>query len=236
MVELNEEAVEKVHDLEEAVEELEEKNTTLLENINTLIKQKEVQEKKNRQLQEQIDELLQSMQESQKYVEQAQKNSTLSDIKIEPKMYLKGMFEGFVKEKNALLILIEGRKYYYPLHQYQCKHLPVAGSRVLIFRSEEGDDLIYGFNVSKLIDTAPTEEATIKFFSKAQKRIKLHIENYGYVNFESSDDFWENFKSTMGDTILLKKIFIDGDIYFYIAKQGEYITDRNQILQILLKD
>jgi len=68
----------------------------------------------------------------------------------------------------------------------------------LIFKGEDGSNLIYGFDVAKLIESAPNLEATLKFFSPIQKRIKLYIENLGYINFYPSDDFWESFRGSIG--------------------------------------
>jgi len=61
----------------------------LQENIERLLEQKQQQELRNKQFQEQIDELQAQMRETEKYIEKTQKNSTLNDIKIEPKIYLK---------------------------------------------------------------------------------------------------------------------------------------------------
>lgn len=229
--------------MQESLKEAQEENiqqqkrvASLQKNIEELLAQKKEQEKKNAQLQERIDELLETIASTEKHIEQAQKNSTLNDIKIEPKIYLKGMFDSFIKEKSALKILVEGRVYYYPLESYQCTHLPISGSRVLIFKSEEGENIIYGFNVSKLIDSAQKVKATIKFVSVLQNRLKVHIENYGFINFSPAKELWESVEFKLGETVILSKIDIDGSVYFTIAKKALLGTDRNEILKLLIKD
>lgn len=230
-------------DIQESLEEAQEENIQqqkrvqiLQKQIEELLSQKREQEKKNAHLQERIDELLKMMQESEKHIEKAHKNSTLNDIKIEPKIYLKGMFDSFIKEKSALKILIEGGVYYYSLESYQCAHLPVSGSRVLIFKSEDGENIVYGFNVSKLIDSAPKIKATVKFVSVVQNRLKLHMENYGFINFTPAKELWENMEFRLGETLMLSKIDIDGRVYFTIAKKTLLGTNRNEILKLLIKD
>jgi hypothetical protein len=146
------------------------------------------------------------------------------------------MFECFIKEQNALKIMIEGTAYHYPLSSYQCAHLPISGSRVLIFKNEEGQNIIYGFNKSKLIDGAQKVKAIIKFLSPMQNRVKFHIEEYGFINFEPNKDFWSTLTHKIGDTVILTKISIDGDIYFYISQKGKSHINRNEILQILQKE
>jgi len=221
---------------DELINELQEEKEKLLASVEELIEQKKQQERKNRMLQEQIDELMRIMKESEKQIERSQKNSTLADMKIEPKIYLKGMFECFIKEQNALKIMIEGTAYYYPLSSYQCSHLPISGSRILIFKNEEGRNIIYGFNRSKLIDSAKKVKGIIKFLSPMQNRLKFHIEGYGFINFEPSEDFWSVLSHKIGDTIILTRVEIDGDIYFYISEKGKSHINRNEILQILQKE
>ena len=216
--------------------ELEEEKEKILESVEELLEQKKQQEEKNRMLQTQIDELMGIMKESEKQIERSKKNSTLSDMKIEPKIYLKGMFESFIKEHNALKIMIEGSAYYYPLSAYQCSHLPISGSRVLIFKNEEEDNIIYGFNRSKLIESAKKVKAIIKFASPMQNRLKLHIEEYGFINLEPSEDFWKVFQYKIGDMVILTKVEIDGNLYFYILEKGKSHINRNEILQILYKE
>ena len=221
---------------DERINELEEEKEKLLESVEDLLEQKRQQEAKNRMLQTQIDELMGIMKESEKQIERSKKNSTLSDMKIEPKIYLKGMFESFIKERNALKIMIEGTAYYYPLASYQCAHLPISGSRVLIFKNEQEDNIIYGFNHSKLIESAKKVKAIIKFASPMQNRLKLHIEEYGFINLEPSEDFWKVFRYKIGDMVILTTIAIDGDLYFYISQKGKSQINRNEILQILYKE
>lgn len=229
-----------LHDsLEEALEkkkEQEQKNSSLQGQIRELLMQKKEQEQKNAYLQEQINELLGMMKDSEKHIDKAQRNSSIVDIRIEPKIYLKGMFDSFIKEKNALKILIEGREYFYPLETYQCTHLPISGSRVLIFKSEDGENLVYGFHVSKLIDGAKKVKATLKFVSPLQNRLKLHIENYGFINFEPAIDLWKSMEFKLGETLILSQVHIDGDVYFYITHKDISSTNRSEILKILLKE
>jgi len=218
------------------INELQEEKKRLLVSVEELLEQKKQQEARNRLLQTQIDELMTIMKESEKQIERSKTNSTLADMKIEPKIYLKGMFEYFFKEENSLKIMIEGTAYYYPLSSYQCSHLPISGSRVLIFKNEEGKNIVYGFNQSKLIDSAKKVKAIIKFLSPMQNRLKLHIEEYGFINLEPSEDFWKLFTHRIGDTVILTQIDIDGDSYFYISQKGKSHINRNEILQILQKE
>jgi len=218
------------------INELEEEKGKLLVSVEELIEQKKQQEVKNRMLQEQIDELMTIMKESEKQIERSKTNSTLADMNIEPKIYLKGMFECFLKERNSLKIMIEGTAYHYPLSSYQCSHLPISGSRVLIFKNEERKNIVYGFNQSKLINSAKKVKAIIKFLSPMQNRLKVHIEEYGFINLEPSEDFWKLLTHKIGDTVILTKIDIDGDIYFYISEKGKSHINRNEILQILQKE
>ena len=222
--------------MRQAKESQEKENRSLEEQIKELVIQKKEQEQKNAYLQKQIDELLTTMKASEKHIDKAQNNSTITEMSIEPKMYLKGMFDSFIKEKNALKILIEGREYFYPLETYQCTHLPISGSRVLIFKSEDGANLVYGFHVSKLIDSAQKVKATVKFVSSLQNRLKLHIENYGFINFEPAQELWDTMEFKIGETLILSEVHIDGDIYFYITHKDMSATNRNEILKILLKE
>ncbi len=218
---------------QEQIIELQDQKQSLLKNIDDLIANKKVQEQKNKALQKQIDELRAIMKHSEEQLEKTRQNSTLADIKIEPKIYLKGMFDSFIPEKNALKIMIEGSAYYYPLSSYQSIHLPVSGSRVLIFKNEEGKNVVYGFNGAKLIDAAQQLKAVIKFISVSQNRLKLSIEGMGFIYFYPSEDFWKEMGHGVGDTVLLSKIYIDAKEYFYIANKGHSFIDRNEILHIL---
>ena len=215
---------------------LETLNRQMSQNIEKLLEQKKYQKEKNQKLQAHIDELMQVIERTEKEITKTRRNSTISDIKIEPKIYLKGMFEEFIEEQNALKILIEGQVYYYPLSSYQCRHLPISGARVLVFRSEDGGSLVYGFHVAKLIDTCNRRKGIIKFASEIQNYLKVHIEDYGYINFYPSADLWGTFGYKIGDSVILNEIFIDGKIYFYITEKNETNFDRNEVLKIIMKE
>ncbi len=218
------------------IKQLRSEYAILQNTIEELLRKKKEQEEKNKALQEQIDEMLLVIQSSEKEIEKARRNSTINEMKIEPKIYLKGMFESFDKERAALKILVEGEAYYYPLEAYRCRHLPVSGARVLLFRNEEGSIAIYGFDVAKLIEPSLKVKGEIKFASSAQNRLKLYIPEHGYISFSPGSDFWERFSYRIGDTLILNKIFIDTEVYFTIDEKGNGNVDRAKILQMMLEE
>lgn len=197
--------------------------------------EKENLEKRNDKLIEQIEELLSKQKEIEKHMDRAKKNSTITDIKIEPTMYLKGMFESFDKTNSSLKILIEGREYYYSLESYQCKYLPISGARVLIFRSYDHKILIYGFDMSKIIDPPTRIKADVKAINQSLGQIKLHCNEYGYINVNVSKLFFENNNLKLGQHIILNQLYIEGNYYFYIVDNIEISYDRNEILKQIRK-
>jgi len=199
------------------------------ENIDNIAEKKEF-------FKENIDEVLKISNMSQDKMEELISSSNINDVEIEMRVFLKGMFHRFIKENNSLEILIEGNKYYYPLSSYQCTHLPISGSRVLIFKSEDNKNIIFGFNGPRLIDIAKKLKAEIKFASETQNRLKLFIEEEGYINFTPEKDFWENNNYKMGDNIILTEINIECDRYFYISNKNNLKTDRLKVLEFLRKE
>ena len=191
---------------------------------------------KKENFKENIDDVLEIVNSSEKKLETFIDNSSINDIEVEMKVFLKGMFHKFIKEKNALEILIEGKSYYYPLSSYQCKHLPMSGSRVLVFKSEDNENIVFGFHGPRLIDIARKIKAEIKFASKSQNRLKLYIEEDGYINFYPNEEFWENNNYKIGDKIILTEINIEGDRYFYIKKKSNFNMNRLKVLEYLRKD
>lgn len=146
------------------------------------------------------------------------------------------MFDSFDKEHCALVIFIEGKEYYYPLESYQCMHLPITGSRVLIFKSENEDYFVYGFNVSKIIDPIEKVEAEIKAIVKQSNMVKLFIENLGYITTIATDNFFNENDLKLGENILVNKISIDGDYYFSLTSSDCINSNRNNILKLLYKE
>ena len=205
----------------------------LVESVDTLMADKAAHESANAELKHQINQLLASLAQSEKKIEQVQRDSSITDIEIEPKIYLKGMFNSFNIETNSLSIYIDAKEYFYSLDEYQCAHLPISGSRVLIFKSEDNKNLVYGFDISKIIDSAKKIKAEVKYVSTVQERLKLHIQEYGYVNFKPSEDFFNKYKIGIGDKLLLNQIFIDGDYHFCVAQSISGSFDRNKILLTL---
>ena len=225
-----------VEALEAYKKKSEEEKGKLEESVEALMIDKVAHENANAELKHQINHLLTSLEKSEKRIEQVQRDSSIADIEIEPKIYLKGMFNGFVAEYNALSIYVDAKEYFYSLDEYQCAHLPISGSRVLIFKSEDNKNLVYGFNVSKIIESAPKIKAEVKYLSLTQGRLKLYIQEYGYVNFKPKKDFFDSYRVGIGDTLLLNKIFIDGDYYFCVSEAINGSFDRNKILLILQKE
>jgi len=225
-----------VENLEKVNHELYEKNVLLEEKMAQLLEKQKEKEEKNKRLQKQIDELVIQMKQSEQLIDKTRKSTSINEVSLEPKIYLKGMFKSFIEEKNALLIMINGREYYYPLHEYQSAHLPLPGSRVLIFRSQNDTNLIYGFDVSKMIDIAPKVEATVKFSSPLQNRLKLHVEKLGYIDLCPHEDFWKSASYKIGATLILSQISINANYYFYISQKIDSRTNRNEILKLLLEN
>ena len=248
--EIEEELEESQENLEEQISELsdevealqeykrdsQEEKKKLLESVDILMSDKLAHESANAELKHQINELLASLAQSEKKIEQVQRDSSISDIEIEPKIYLKGMFNWFDKTTNVLSIFVDAKEYFYSLDEYQCSHLPISGSRILIFKSEDDKNLIYGFDVSKIIDGALKVKAEVKHISKMQGRLKLHIPEYGYVNFKPNEDFFKKYEVTTGDKLLLNQIFIDGDYHFCVAQSISGSFDRNKILLTLQRE
>jgi len=225
-------------DIESLQEEnifLEEKQKELNKQIAILKKENRDKDQKNRMLQKNIDELIKESKKVEEQMDKTKRESTIADIKIEPKFYLKGMFDHFNKEKSSLCILIEGQQYFYPLDAYQCLHLPVSGSRVLIFKSDEGNHLIYGFDISNIIHPSKKIKVEIKSFIKIKNILKVSSKEYGYLNLSVSDAFFQNVPLRLGATVILNQINIDGDYYFYINESTEGNNMRDVVLKTLIK-
>jgi len=191
---------------------------------------------KNIILSKQIDELIKEQKKIEKQMDKVTRNTTISEIKIEPNIYLKGMFDRFDKEFNALVIFIEGKEYFYSLDCYQCKYLPMSNSRVFIFKSDKEEILIYGFRISKMIEPANKITAQIKAIVKNQNKLKLYNSDIGYIETIVSDNFFNKILLQLGDYILLKQIYIDGDYYYNILDElTEVTSNRNEVLKLLLK-
>jgi len=225
--------------LEEVLEQNEEykkQSEELNYKIENLIEKNEKEKEKNNKLTEQINNLISEQKKIEVHMDRVKKDSTLSDISIEPSIYLKGMFDYFDKEQNALVVLIEGRENYYPLKSYQCAHLPISGSRVLIFRSNQGEYLIYGFDISKIIEPSKKIKAEIKSLLSNQNKIKLYTQEYGFINTEVTEKFFSIMKLKLGDHVVLNQVYIDGDYYFSINEETQGKSNRDTILKTLLKE
>nr|WP_321265936.1 hypothetical protein [uncultured Sulfurimonas sp.] len=221
------------NDLQQYKEEAEEEKKQLVDSVNSLMKDKKSHENLNIELKHQINQLLANLKKSEEKIEKVQRESSINDIEIEPKVYLKGMYNNFDFETNSLSVFIDSKEYFYSLDDYQCSHLPITGSRLLVFKSEDNKNLIYGFDISKIIDNAKKVKADIKFLSKTQNRLKLYTQEYGYMNFTPTDSFFEKYAVTIGDTIILNQIFIDGNYHFCVSQLFEGSVDRNEVLKTL---
>ncbi len=179
----------------------------------------------------QINELLKIQKDIEKQLDRAKKDSTITDMKIEPNIYLKGMFDSFDKKHNALKVFIEGSEYFYPLEDYQCKYLPISGSRVLIFHGDDYKYQIYGLDISKIIEKASSIEAVFKSVMPNKNQIKFDTKEYGYINVTVSDEFLSNLKITLSEHVMLKQIYIDGDYYFCMQEDKNTNYNINEILK-----
>lgn len=206
----------------------------LNEKIEILLEQKKDVEYKNVKLKEQIDELLEQLNNAAHQMDRARDNSTLSEMKIEPKVYIKGMFDHFDFSKNALAVYIDGTEYFYPLKAYQGQYLPMSGSRVLIFKSSSGEALLYGFDLSKLIDPIKKIKAEVKSFLVNKHVLKLRTAEYGFVEVEVVEGFFDMVSLKIGDEIMLNHIMVDGDDYFTFASETAGTSTRDSILKLLL--
>ena len=215
--------------------ELKVKHEELNNQIAVLKKENQSKDEKNKLLQHNINELLNESKKVEEQMDKTKRESTIVDIKIEPKFYLKGMFDHFNREKSSLCILIEGQQYFYPLDTYQCLHLPISGARVLIFNSDEGNQLIYGFDISKIIHPSKKVKVEIKSFIRATNILKVSSKEYGYLNLSVSDTFFKNVPLRLGATVILNQINIDGDYYFYINESIQGNNMRDVVLKTLLK-
>jgi len=216
--------------------ELGEQQKELNKQIAILKQENKEKDRKNLLLQKNIDELIKESKKVEEQMDKTRKESTIVDIKIEPKFYLKGMFDHFNNDHSTLCILVEGREYHYPIESYQCLHLPMAGSRVLIFKSEEGKHLIYGFDISNIIDPAKKIKAEVKSYIPARKMLKVSTKEYGYLNLEVENAFFKNISVKLGTTVILNQVNIDGDYYFSINESIQGNSMRDRILKTLLKE
>ncbi len=224
-----------VEELLEEKSDLENKQKELNKQISILKQENQDKDRKNKVLEGHIDELIKESKKVEKQMDKTKRESTIVDISIEPKFYLKGMFDHFNKEKASLCILVEGQQYFYPLETYQCLHLPMSGSRVLIFKSDEGKHLIYGFDVSNIISPSKKVKVEVKSFIRSTNILKVSSKEYGYLNLLMTGDFFQNLKLRLGQTVILNQINIDGNYYFYINEsiQGNHMRD--VVLKTLLK-
>lgn len=203
--------------------------------IKILIEKNAQEQEKNKILINQIDALVEEQKNIQKKMDTVKEQSTLTEITIEPKIYLKGMFESFLSEQNALKILIEGREYFYPLQNYQCAHLPISGSRMLIFQSSESEPIIYGFDVAKLLPPASNIKVVIKALLKNLQKIKLYSKELGYFDVSAKESFFQTNNIKIGDELMLKKIKINGCEHLCVDAQASSLNNRDAVLEILLK-
>jgi len=183
-----------------------------------------------------INKVVSSLSETIEKIGIVKKNVDISKVSVESKNYLKGQFIRFEKEKAAIEVKVEGKSYFYPLSDYQCRYLPISGARVFIFKSENGKNLIFGFNLGVMIPLRRSLCGVIKFLSRAKKQVKIYIEDIGYVHFEVTDDFFSVHSVAIGDKVILKEVEVEGRSYFFIeSDKQENITAREKILQLLQK-
>jgi hypothetical protein len=217
-----------IHKLMVELEKKEELIKILNENINKLLNIL-----KNNLDEKRISDVTDLIVKTKYEISKLKKEINITEFESELKNYIKGKFVQFIKEKSALEILINGVSFYYPLSCYQNAYLPLPDSRVIIFKTVDNQNLIYGFEIAKMLPLAKKYCGEIKFFSTTQKRVKLFIEKIGYVNFYPDDDFFcNNFK--IGDKIILREIIIEANSYFLIEKEdiNEHY-ERKEILKIL---
>jgi len=203
----------------------------------SLVEEKRKSERTIHALKQQIDTLMKDLKDAEKQISTSQKKSTITEIKIAPKFYLLGMFEYFDFVHAALCIIIEGKEHFYPLEAYHGAYLPVSGSRVAIFRSENKDILIYGFDGGVMITPPSRYKAVIKSYSIAHQRIKVWVEEFGYLTLNVKEAFFQHMFLSLGMAVILKRVDIDARYYFMI---DETLTascgSREDILKRLVKE
>ncbi len=183
-----------------------------------------------------INKVVASLKETIEKIGVVKKNVDISKVSVESKNYLKGQFVRFEKDKAAIEIKIEGKSYFYPLSDYQCRYLPLSGARVFIFKCDDGKNLIFGFNLGFMIPLSKRLCGVIKFVSRLKKQIKIYIENIGYVHFDVSEDFFSVYSVAVGDKIILKEVEVEGRSYFFVeSDKDENVKAREKILQLLQK-
>lgn len=195
----------------------------------------EYMEKRNTEQINHLAELLKESESIEKEVKRIKKHTTLTDIRPESKNVLRGRFYSFIPNSNTLFIEINGTKYHYPLEAYQCSYLPISGSRISIFLSENEEPLIYGFDMDRIMSPAKKIKAEVKSLLKKQNKIKLFNKSFGYIDVSSvgSEEFFSSVN--IGEQIVLKQIIIDGDFYFCVDKTQTNRYDRHEIIKTLKK-
>jgi len=195
----------------------------------------EYMEKRNTEQIKHLSELLKESESIEKEVKRIKKHTTLTEISSEAKNVLRGLFDSFLPESNTLFIKINGIGYHYPLEAYQCSYLPISGSRVSIFLSENEEPLIYGFDMDKIMNPAKKIKAEVKSLLKTKNRIKLFNKSFGYIDVSNvgSDEFFSSVN--IGEQIVLKQIIINGDFYFCVDEMQMNRYDRCEIIKTLKK-
>lgn len=233
--------------LETKVSQVEENISELLQekaNINRLVDELKIKleqnrhqldesNKKNKELTNKIEEIIGEMKKIEKELDRVKEESTITNLKIEPNIYLKGMFESFDPVNATLKILLEGNEYFYPLSEYKSEYLPVSGSRVLIFKDTNSKKMIFGFDVSKMIPEGARIQATLKATMPLKNELRLTTKEYGYITVKVTDSFMQEIKLNQSDMFILKQTYVDGDYYFTLEDNGMIQYNASEILKLI---
>lgn len=110
---------------------------------------------------------------------------TVGGEPLSPRLHLRGQYEGFDPESEALAVRIEGTSYWYPLADYQCAVLPVPRAQVLVLAEPDSGaggnvtrPLVFGFEIDgRAIPVAPRVRARVEQADVLNGIVSLYVED-----------------------------------------------------------
>lgn len=139
---------------------------------------------------------------------QREVNRTLlgsDEIITQPRIYLRGQFKEYLREKRCIRVRIEGTNYFYPISDYRSEYIPFPGHQVLIFKEHDGVG-VYGFGQGgRQIAAAPQVRLVLRGISGGSGMCQLSDE-LGGNNLALSIESFQGLDCRVGNTYVFRVI------------------------------
>jgi len=221
---IKKEQIQQIESMQQSIEDLESKLSSIQDEF--------IQIKyKNKDISANINKFLEEHKTLVTYLHNAKKEETLSDVKIDSKLSLKGKFVNFDFQTSTIELQINNQSYFYPLSSYRCKYLPMFHARVMIFFDELKSQQIYGLDKGSIIEPAEVHEFIIKAIIPSKNQLKLYNREFSYINVEANKNFFVKNNLRASQRVLLKQIIIDEKYYFCMMGDASLHHDEQAILK-----